>query len=430
MSAPALPLRCILSAGLIGIALSGWAQGPVRQGDESGESSTTRLETLRNAMIDQALDSPVRITSNAWLDESGRLRHVSRFFTEVRARAAADLIVTSESVAEAKATAAHAAPTAAQPEQSGVPTQAVAESASAQPQAVVSRPAEGPDCRLERSGLLRSAIVRMDLVPGDGARGHSVLSDLQQVIQSLMARESGRGGLVIAGADTSSADGYARLISATGQQDSPYRIVVRISSDRLVAEPQTLGALPGQSFLGLSAAAARRTVSELVQPVGIVMPARRVDLDLSLVEVSGDRVLLRHRVPVAVPGSAPTHNTIALQDSTLAEVRMAVLTWWSEAVSLLRCEPILVQANPVGSGVLSIPVGGRTGIRVGDRWMIADRAKIPERVLEQGSIDRIMMAEVVAVGHHRSTLRLTADSASSSVRPGLERGVPWFASPL
>jgi hypothetical protein len=141
-------------------------------------------------------------------------------------------------------------------------------------------------------------------------------------------------------------------------------------------------------------------------------------------------VIVRHHVPVVVPGLAPTHNTAAIPDSTIAEVRLAVTAWWSEVASVLRCEPVLVQANPIGSGVISIPVGGKTGIRVGDRWMIADKAKIPSRVLEQGSIDRIMMAEVVAVGHHRSTLRLTADSASSSVRPGLERGVPWFASPL
>jgi hypothetical protein len=160
------------------------------------------------------------------------------------------------------------------------------------------------------------------------------------------------------------------------------------------------------------------------------MPDRRVDIELSLVDVSGERTLLRHRLPVNVPGAAPSHNTPALPDSTIAAVTMATLAWWSEAVSLLRCEPMLVQAHPIAAGVLAIPVGGSAGIRVGDRWMIADRARIPARVLEQGAVDRIIMAEVVAVGQHRSTLRLTAESAGSQVRPGLERGVPWFASPL
>jgi hypothetical protein len=160
------------------------------------------------------------------------------------------------------------------------------------------------------------------------------------------------------------------------------------------------------------------------------MPDRRVDIEMTLVEVSGERMLLRHRLPVNVPGASPSHNTPALPDSTISSVTVATLAWWSEAVSVLRCEPMLVQAHPMPAGVLAIPVGGAAGIRVGDRWMIADRARIPTRVLEQGAVDRIIMAEVVAVGQHRSTLRLTAESAGSPVRPGLERGVPWFASPL
>ena len=430
MAATAFAIRSAAWLATAGFALSAWGQMPAQQSGQTVEASSSRLETLRNAMIDQALDSPVHITSSAWLDESGRLRHVSRFFSEVRARAAADLIVSSESVAEAKAVAgnsvsasARVAVPQAEPKIAVEPVPSISPEPS-------DKTAQGPECRLDRTGLLRSALVRTDLVPRDGARGHAVLSDLQQIVHNAMARESGRGGLVVAGPDTSSSDGYTRLISSTGQQDSPYRIVIRMSSDRVDVEPQSNGARPGQSFLKLSAVAAYRTLTELHQLSGVVMPQRRVDIDLSLLEISSDRVIVRHHVPVVVPGSAPTHNTVAIPDSTIAEVRLAVTAWWSEVVSVLRCEPVLVQANPIGSGVISIPVGGKTGIRVGDRWMIADKAKIPSRVLEQGSIDRIMMAEVVAVGHHRSTLRLTADSASSSVRPGLERGVPWFASPL
>jgi hypothetical protein len=257
-----------------------------------------------------------------------------------------------------------------------------------------------------------------------------VLHHLQDLIQQALGRQSGRGGLTVAGLDFTGVDSYSRLISSTGRQDAPYRIDVRISSDRLDVEPAGYGVAPGQTYLGLSLAGARRTLAELERPSAALMPDRRVDIELSLVDVSGERTLLRHRLPVNVPGAAPSHNTPALPDSTIAAVTMATLAWWSEAVSLLRCEPMLVQAHPIAAGVLAIPVGGSAGIRVGDRWMIADRARIPARVLEQGAVDRIIMAEVVAVGQHRSTLRLTAESAGSQVRPGLERGVPWFASPL
>ena len=461
-------LRDLLVVSGVGLSsLSALAQMPAASAGGAGspgvappagtgaEDSAARLEQLRHAMIDQALDAPVHISSNAWLDESGRLRHVSRFFSEVRARAAADLIASSESAAQARATAAIAggepegkgtsgAGQAGAARQSSLVDQPSASgSGSGRDPGALTRTAQSPasadpsspaadafECRPDRSGLRRSAVVRFELVPVDGSRGHSVLHHLQNLIQQAFGRQSGRGGLTVAGLDQSGVDSYSRLISATGRQDAPYRIDVRISSDRLDLEPAGYGVAPGQTYLGLSLAGARRAIAELERPSVALMPDRRVDIELSLVEVSGERVVLRHRLPVTVPGAAPSHNTPALPDSTIAAVTMATVTWWSEAVSLLRCEPMLVQAHPVAAGVLAIPLGGSAGIRVGDRWMIADRAKIPARVLEQGSVDRIIMAEVVAVGQHRSTLRLSAESAGSPVRPGLERGVPWFASPL
>jgi len=381
------------------------------------DGSASRLETLRNALIDQALDAPVQISSNAWLDESGRLRHVSRFFSEVRARAVADLIVSSESAAEARATAVVTASDRPPP-------------ASSSPAELPVQKVEGPDCRQDRTGLLRAASLRFDVSPSDGRRGNAVLHDIQSLIQESLARESGRGGLTITTLDQTGGDSYSRLITFTGQHDSPYRIVVSIHSPLVETEPQGRGVQPGQTYIALSLAGARRTLAELEQPATPAMPDRQVEVELAGVEVSGERTLLRHRLPIFIPGSSPTHNYPRLPDSTASGIRLAVLGWWSEAVSQLRCEPILVQANPVGASVVSIPVGGRAGIRIGDRWMIADRAKIPTRILEQGSIDRIIMAEVISVGQFRSTLRLTAESAASPVRPGLERGVPWFATPL
>jgi len=414
------------------------------------ESSAARLEQLRHALIDQALDAPVHVTANAWLDESGRLRHVSRFFSEVRARAASELIASSDSAAEARATAVVAGPAQAADrvlsgpgadarERVGAPSAVsrVDQSSAAPSQPVPASAAESSvrnadaiECRQDPSGLRRLAMLRFELMPVDGARGHSVLNQMQHLIQQVFLRQSGQGGLTVAGSDAPGGDSYSRLISSTGRQDSPYRIEVRISSDRLNVDPVGKGVAPGQSHIALSLASVRRVLTEFEQPSAVVMPDRRVDVDFSLVELSGERTVIRHRLPVLVPGGSPTHNTPALPDSTISAVSVAALAWWAEAVSRLRCEPLWVQAQPMPAGALSIPVGGVAGIRVGDRWMIADHAKIPARVLEPGAIDRMMMAEVVAVGQHRSTLRLTAESIGSPVRPGLERGVPWFASPL
>ena len=343
MSASVRLLRDLLVVGGVGLSsLSALAQMPAALAGGAGspgvapsagtgaEDSAARLEQLRHAMIDQALDAPVHISSNAWLDESGRLRHVSRFFSEVRARAAADLIASSESAAQARATAAIARSDSEGKGTSGagqvgparqpslVDQPSASGSGSGRDPGALTRSAQSPtsadpsspaadafECRPDRTGLRRSAVVRFELVPVDGARGHSVLHHLQDLIQQAFGKQSGQGGLTVAGLDQSGVDSYSRLISATGRQDAPYRIDVRISSDRLDLEPAGFGVAPGQTYLGLSLAGVRRAIAELERPSAALMPDRRVDIELSLVEVSGERVVLRHRLPITVPGAAP-----------------------------------------------------------------------------------------------------------------------------
>jgi len=67
---------------------------------------------------------------------------------------------------------------------------------------------------------------------------------------------------------------------------------------------------------------------------------------------------------------------------------------------------------------------------VGDRWVIGDSAKIPARVLEPGSLERALLAEVVAVGNHKSVLRLSVDQGAARVLFSVEKGASWFATPL
>ena len=65
MAATAFAIRSAAWLATAGFALSAWGQTPVQQGGQTVEASSSRLENLRNAMIDQALDSPVHITSRS-----------------------------------------------------------------------------------------------------------------------------------------------------------------------------------------------------------------------------------------------------------------------------------------------------------------------------------------------------------------------------
>lgn len=523
-----------------------WAQAPAQTaGDADG---AIRLERFRNALIDQALDAPVRVTSSAWLDESGQLRHVSRFFSEVRARAAADALFQAGAAGEAAgvspgatpaaiaaapaipatATAmgpatAHATAPAAPPPAAAVPTAAsvsqpatrsVGPSAgaaapaggafapsagsvaatpsragaapsggitaassdsstvavpladAAKPQAPMSlaatalgspslgtsSPASGgssvagspavppsgdsqgatsPElCRVGGADLARLAVLDSTVRPLDGARGHAVLLEVERYFHRLLAERARSGAVRLVAIEPVTADSYTRLVAGTGQLDAPYRIELTIQSDRLDQALQGPGSQPGQSPARQAVWATVRAATYIPIPPVSRMPDRRVDVMMTLSDQFNASVLLRREWSFVIPGGSPSIESAVVPDSTLDEIRRSALAWWAEALEKLRCQPVMVRAATSPLGSVSIPVGARSGVRVGDRWAVADPAKIPSRILEPGSLDRALLAEVVSVGPYRSVLRLTSDPGTARALFSVEKGASWFATPL
>lgn len=445
------------------------------QGSVTEQRGEERLERLRNALIDQAFDAPVRVTSSAWLDESGQLRHVSRFFSEVRARAASDALfqaaesgnlranpketmtspVAGRSASDAGAgKAGETAPSAQAP----APTQAAASqnrpqaSGTAQPGAVQPGVAQTPPpavapstgavahsaadgsapeaCRIGGADLARLAVLDSVVHPADGSRNHAVLQELERFLHQAFSERSRAGALRVVGVEPLQADSYSRLLTATGQLDAPYRIQLSIQSDRVDPRPVGLGAQPDQSPVRQVLWTTLQAVSDLAAPPESRMPNRRIDVSATLVEQFSGKALLRQGWTVVVPGAAPSLHSEVLPDTTLVETRQLALAWWSEALERLRCQPVMVRANGSPLGSVMISAGAVAGVRVGDRWAVADPSKIPSRILEPGSLERALLAEVVSVGPYRSVLKLSSDPGNARALFSVERGASWFATPL
>ena len=441
----------------------------VSQSPASDQRGADRLERLRNALIDQAMDAPVRVTSSAWLDESGQLRHVSRFFSEVRARAAADALfqasesenirttgskaapssataqsavsATSDQVVEVKppaqapavASRSGALPAGAAPAQPGAAQSLPPRAVTPAPSTVAHSAADGsaPEaCRVGGADLARLAVLDSVIHPADGSRNHAVLQDLERYFHQVFSERSRAGALRVVGSEPLQVDSYNRLLTATGQLDAPYRIQLTIQSDRVDQRPVGLGAQPDQSPIRQVLWTSLQAVSDLARPPESRMPNRRIDVSATLVEQFSGKVLLRQGWTIIVPGAAPSIHSEVLPDAALAEARLSALTWWSEALERLRCQPVMVRANGSPLGSVTISVGGLAGVRVGDRWAVADPSKIPSRILEPGSLERALLAEVVSVGPYRSVLRLTSDPGNARALFSVERGASWFATPL
>jgi hypothetical protein len=109
---------------------------------------------------------------------------------------------------------------------------------------------------------------------------------------------------------------------------------------------------------------------------------------------------------------------------------MATLNVLRETLSQLRaemdargaCEPSQFDVTPTAQGWV-LPVGTASGFRPGDRVLVMDRDRLPQRLVEPGALGQLAMAEVVQVHPNRVQLKQIAG-------PALPSQGHWVALPM
>ncbi|MEN9775337.1 MAG: hypothetical protein RL322_2407 [Pseudomonadota bacterium] len=381
--------------GLICMVDSVWAQQPA----EGPSRSESRVDRIRDRLVDRAIEAPVRISSNAWLDESGQFRHVTRLYSEIRSRALADLGVESDR-------------TRLEVGLGGVqsdPSPGAGQSAAETPVATVTAPPPGGqgasgECSRTTDGLRRFARIHPALRPHDGSQGLDSLSRVARIASdTLLQKGMSQGPLQPILLDGDPSSSYEHRLTSDGRFDIPYRIDITIRS----AGPLETSLRPG-AFLSM----------------------REVIIEMGLVErASGRRLAVRHE-SIILPGPRPEVGRSIPPPDSDALIESFVERWYQDAEAAVSCEPLRVAGRPEGRSVFSISVGARAGVRVGDRWLLIDAARIPARTLEPGALKGVQLAEVVSVGQYRSSLKLETPEGTASEASPPDRGAQWIAVPL
>jgi len=408
------PIRAgTLSVLLLSAGSSVFADAPdAPQVSGSTSAVSSRIERIRESLVDRAMDAPVRVTSNAWVDESGQFRHVTRLFSDIRARALADLepesrsgavpsaraseaVVTRSSVAAQAESVNAALPTLAPPPSSRSFVQASAEPAT---------PAPASNCTGRPDGLKRQAQIRIDAQPFDGAQGRAKLTLLAEFARAELVRQA-RGASLLQPVTIERMPGnlYDYRLASNGAFDTPYFLDVDVRST----------GLPDRSL----------------RP-GAPLEARNITLAISLVERATDVVVVSRSYSLSVSGVAPTVGRADWSSPAEPIIRQQVTEWIGLAEDAVGCEPFRVRSDFQANSVLQIPVGAGAGVRVGDRWLLSDSARVPSRVLEQGAMEGMRIAQVIAVGRHSATLRLESSDGRTAGSVIPDRGVQWVAVPL
>lgn len=345
------------------------------------------LEAIRSALIDAATDAPTRVVSSAWIDENGALQEAAQWHSQLRVR--------------------------------GVRVLSYLDSGGADPPG---RPRWKVQPYLD-GGVRSGGVSPQECL--DAARHWRMPVRFESVVQ---AQVHGPQAAVAALLAQQARQWWARHGAGLPRW---YAQDAWLSSSLPVGASGALSSPPSayqQALFGIAApppaARLRLTLtSGAPLPAGAAAPKSSASAMAALTAVlvfedETGRVLWR--LEQALP-EAPRE---AFAGTAALGVLEQALQQWRQALSTVApCDFPRFEARQAGTSQWTLPVGPASGFVPGQRVFIADRTRVPERLLEPEALGQTALAEVVSVSGTEVSLRQIAG-------PALTAGLRWVAWPL
>ena len=342
------------------------------------QASAQRLEALRNALIDRAMQTRTSVKSVAWVDESGRLRESTHITSDLKVR--------------------------------GVRIEAYRDKDNHQQENFVIDAANSVitngNCTKSGSRIMRNAIISTDYRAADGRGSQYQMAEIGQLAEaSFSAQAALKAAWSLQGATGLS--NYDQAVRIGARVSAPYSIQLFIET----AEAAANTPLHENSILKFFAASAEAAT-------GI-----HLTLKIQVIENSSKKSIWNAASALSVPGSEGSIMKRRIPQKTAADVERIVADWIEQLETALKCEPVFFDVmNPV-PGTLEINAGTATGIRANDKILVFDQTLFPRHLLETGLIEAVYLAEVESVSKYSSRLRfLSAPPTQTSGR--------WVALPI
>ena len=311
-----------------------------------------RLEAIRQSLVQRSLEGPTQVRSTQWVDGTGALRESSSFVTGMEVR--------------------------------GVRILAYGRDMDKQPLA--------SGMQLDGKTALASSCVPPAV---DGAVWHQLNWELNYASPMPAGRRY-----------------EAQLIGQQFRQQafaaSHHAKTWRVSERRLPADGyEQLLVGQGEQFVPW---VLRLTVSASLDSYAVT---NIYDVTWELVgRGAGQDPAFRSTQQISV--DVPT--TVGIESKPLppvvvAQIQASLRSFQEGMEKVLSCKvPQFQVVHVYGGGSVRIAGGAASGIRVGSLMVLADRQKLPLRALEPRALERMAMAEVVAVSDYYAELKLTAAS--------------------
>ena len=308
-----------------------------------------RLEAIRQSLVQRSLEGPTQVRSTQWVDGNGALRESNSFVTGMEVRGVRILAYGRDMDQQ---------PTATGMQMDG-------------------KTALAPSCVAPAvdGGVWHQLNweLRYGSPMAAGRRFEAQLIGQQFRQQAFAASHHAKSWRV--SERKLPTDGYEQLLVGQGEQLVPWVLRLNVSAS-------------GDSFPGANV----YDVSwELIGRGAGQDPAFRGFKQISI------------NVPLTVGIESKP-----LSPLVVAQIQASIQIFQEGMEKVLSCQVPQFQVLKFNSGSVRIAGGAASGIRVGSQMVLADRLKLPLRALEPRALERIAMAEVVAVSDYYAELKFTA----------------------
>ena len=126
-----------------------------------------------------------------------------------------------------------------------------------------------------------------------------------------------------------------------------------------------------------------------------------------LTKVTTDEVIWSSRSNIRVPVRSVTYTSQSLPDVMVGQIEAELNKWTSTLDEYAICQPVNFQITEV-DGRVEIDGGITAGLKTGDRLLVIDGERIPDRVLEPGALAELSLAQVVRVEDDSAIIQYAA----------------------
>ena len=339
-------------------------------------SAVDKLQAVKRALVDLALETDVKLGSTAYLDGAGVLHESS--------------ILSSDSLVR------------------GVRVLSYLEEAGIAIAKVDASILSDPSCPGSRPEIRREASVRVVNALPNSRVGDHYISELAGASEGALLKALAASVDWSVKAETQYSNSYDRFLSGTAVDKVPYRfdIVMRERDPlRMVTNRGEKALHPGlrTGYDGVAWAAEKIPELNFHQPWSSVA----LEYELTLVDRARGVPLWSKTLPINYPrvDRGYSKNSMPLKFSD--QVAQVTQHFIADVNTTMDCQTEYYQLEkiPGASNVASINAGEIAGIKVGDQFLISTDENILNQVLNMSGLAGLALAQVESVSNHSATLK-------------------------